>query len=185
MNNKKFKILLIVDIALIIGLFALMMILKGTYNDQAQKSVGEQVGAYLEQSNGVVQEQWKAVDQYGMAWKLVFATLTGDKTEATFDATAKAIEEDKDARFKQLSYMYNAAGIPPQAQNSIYEKAGLADKFLLKNEGGVKEVACGKNCVISFTFAKGKLKTADYKALTEYNMGANFKLEAPAPYHFE
>lgn len=185
MNNKKFKILLIVDIALIIGLFALMMILKGTYNDQAQKSVGEQVGAYLEQSNGVVQEQWKAVDQYGMAWNLVFATLTGDKTEATFDATAKAIEEDKDARFKQLSYMYNAAGIPPQAQNSIYEKAGLADKFLLKNEGGVKEVACGKNCVISFTFAKGKLKTADCKALTEYNMGANFKLEAPAPYHFE
>ncbi|MCQ2101761.1 MAG: hypothetical protein MJY98_00855 [Fibrobacter sp.] len=185
MNNKKFKILLIVDIVLIIGLFALMMILKGSYNDQAQKSVNEQVGAYLEQSNGVVQEQWKAVDQYGMAWKLVFATLTGDKTEATFDATVKAIEDDKDARFKQLSYMYNAAGIPPQAQNSINEKAGLADKFLLKNEGGVKEVACGKNCVISFTFAKGKLKTADYKALSNYNMAENFKLEAPAPFHFE
>jgi len=185
MSNKKFKILLIVDIVLIIGLFALMMVLKGTYNEQAQKSRNEQVNAYLELSNGAVQEQWKSVDQYGMAWKLVFATLTGDKTEATFDAVAKAIEADKDARFKQLSYMYNAAGIPPQAQNSIYEKAGLADKLVLKSENGVKEVACGKNCVISFTFAKGKLKTADYKALTDYNMSANFKLEAPAPFHFE
>lgn len=185
MNNKKFKILLIVDIVLIVGLFALMMVLKGNYNDQAQKSVNEQVGAYLEQSNGVVQEQWKAVDQYGMAWKLLFVTLTGDKSEASFDAAAKAIENDKDARFKQLSHMYNAAGIPPQAQNSIFEKAGLADKFLLKNEGGVKEVACGKDCVISFTFAKGKLKNADYKALADYKIADNFKLEAPAPFHFE
>ena len=81
--------------------------------------------------------------------------------------------------------MYEAAGIPAQAQNSIYEKAGLADKFLLKDEGGVKEVACGKNCVISFTFAKGKLKSSDYKALADYNMAGNFKLEAPAAYHFE
>lgn len=185
MNNKKFKILLIVDVVLIVGLFVLMMVLKGGYNEQAQKSVSEQVGAYLEQSNGVVQEQWKAVDQYGMAWKLVFATLTGDKSEATFDAVAKAIEDDKDARFKQLSYMYNAAGIPPQAQNSIFEKAGLADKFVLKNENGVKEVACGKNCVVTFTFAKGKLKNADYKALADYKIADNFKLEAPAPFHFE
>ena len=185
MDKKKFKILMIVDIVLIIGLFALMMVLKGQYNDQAQKSVKEQVDAYLELSNGAVQDQWKSVDQYGMAWRLVYATVTTAKTEAAFDAAVKAIEEDKDARFKQLSYMYEAAGIPPQAQNSIYEKAGLADKFLLKNESGVKEVACGKNCVISFTFAKGKLKKADYKALTEYNMAENFKLEAPAAYHFE
>ena len=145
----------------------------------------EQVGAYQEKANGMLQEQWKSMDQYGMAWKLVYATLTGDKSEATFDAAIKAIEGDKDARFKQLSYMYEAAGIPAQAQNSIYEKAGLADKFLLKNEGGVKEVACGKNCVISFTFAKGKLKSSDYKALVNYNMADNFKLEAPAAYHFE
>jgi hypothetical protein len=185
MDKKKFKILMIVDIVLIIGIFALMMVLKGQYNDQAQKSVNEQVGAYLEQSNGVVQDQWKSVDQYGMAWRLVYATLTNVKTEAAFDAAVKAIEEDKDARFKQLSYMYEAAGIPPQAQNSIYEKAGLADKFLLKNEGGVKEVACGKNCVITFTFAKGKLKSSDYKALAGYNMAENFKLEAPAAFHFE
>ena len=75
MDKKKFKILMIVDIVLIIGIFALMMVLKGQYNDQAQKSVNEQVGAYLEQSNGVVQDQWKSVDQYGMAWRLVYATL--------------------------------------------------------------------------------------------------------------
>ena len=185
MDKKKFKILAIVDVVLVIGLFVLMMVLKGQYNDQAQKSVNEQVGAYLEQSNGAVQEQWKSVDQYGMAWRLVYATLTTAKTEAAFNATVKAIEADKDARFKQLSYMYTAAGIPPKAQNSIYEKAGLADKFLLKDEKGVKEVACGKNCVISFTFAKGKLKKADYKALVDYNMTENFMLEAPAAFHFE
>ncbi len=185
MNNKKFKILLIADIVLIVGLFALMMVLKGGYEEQAKKSVNEQLGAYLDQSNGVLQEQWKSVDQYGMAWKLVFATLTGDKTEASFDAAAKSIEEDKDARFKQLSHMYTAAGIPPQAQNSINEKAGMADKLLLKNENGVKEVACGKNCVVTFTFAKGKLKNVDYKALAEYNMADNFKLEKPAEFRFE
>ena len=119
MDKKKFKILMIVDIVLIIGLFALMMVLKGQYNDQAQKTVKEQVDAYLELSNGAVQDQWKAVDQYGMAWRLVYATLTSAKTEAAFDAAVKAIEGDKDARFKQLSYMYEAAGIPAQAQNSI------------------------------------------------------------------
>ena len=90
MDKKKFKILLIADIVLIIALFALMMILKGGYNDQAQKSVNEQVGAYLEKSNGVLQEQWKSVDQYGMAWRLVYATLTTAKTEAAFDAAVKA-----------------------------------------------------------------------------------------------
>ena len=185
MDKKKFKILMIVDIVLIIGLFALMMVLKGQYNDQAQKTVKEQVDAYLELSNGAVQDQWKSVDQYGMAWRLVYAVVTGAKTESAFDAQVKAIEGDRDARFKQISYMYEAAGIPAQAQNSIYEKAGLADKFLLKDEGGVKEVACGKNCVISFTFAKGKLKSSDYKALADYNMAGNFKLEAPAAYHFE
>lgn len=185
MDKKKFKILMIVDIVLIIGLFALMMVLKGNYNDQAQKSVNEQVGAYLEKSNGAVQEQWKSVDQYGMAWRLVYGALTIAQTESAFDALAKNIEEDKNARFKQLSYMYTAAGIPPKAQNSIYEKASLADKFLLKNEKGVKEFACGKNCVITFTFAKGKLKNADYKALAEYNMNESFKLDAPEAFHFE
>ncbi|MCQ2091841.1 MAG: hypothetical protein MJY85_04105 [Fibrobacter sp.] len=185
MNNKKFKILLIVDIVAIVGLFVLMMVLKGGYEEQAKKSVSEQLDAYLNQNNTVLQEQWKSVDQYGMAWKLVNAVLTGDKTEASFDAAAKAIEEDKDARFNQVSYMYTAAGIPAQAQNSINEKAGMADKLVLKNENGVKEIACGKNCVITFTFAKGKLKSADYKALADYNMADNFKLEAPAAFHFE
>jgi hypothetical protein len=185
MDKKKFKILAIVDAVLIVALFVVMFTLKGQYNEQAQTSVKEQVGAYQTTANGMLQEVWKSVDQNGMAWKLVYVTLTGDKTEASFDAAVKAIEGDKDARFKQLSYMYEAAGIPPQAQNSIYEKAGLADKFLLKNEGGVKEVACGKNCVISFTFAKGKLKSSDYSALANYNMAEHFKLEAPAAYHFE
>lgn len=185
MNNQKFKILAIVDAVLIVVLIVVMMILKGNYNDQAQVSVKEQVGAYQEKANGMLQEQWKSMDQYGMAWKLVYATLTGDKSEASFDAAVKSIEGDKDARLKQLSYMYTAAGIPDKVQNDINEKGGLADKFLLKDEGGVKEVACGKNCTLSFTFVKGKLKDSDYKALVEYNMDEAFKLEAPAAFHFE
>ena len=116
---------------------------------------------------------------------VVYATITGDKTEKSFNAAVKAIEGDQAARFKQLSYVFTAAGIPPKVQNDINEKGGLADKFLLKDEGGVKEVACGKNCSISFTFAKGKLKATDYKALVELNMASNFKLEAPAEFHFE
>lgn len=185
MDKKKFKILAIADAAVIIALFIVMFTLKGQYNEQAQTSVKEQVGAYQTTANSLLQEQWKSVDQYGMAWKLVYVTLTGNKTEASFNAAVKAIEEDKDARIKQLSYMYTAAGIPNKVQSDINEKGGLADKFLLKDEGGVKEVACGKNCTISFTFAKGKLKSSDYKALVEYNMAENFKLEAPAPFHFE
>ena len=185
MDNKKFKILAIVDAVLIVVLIVVMMVLKGNYNDQAQDSVKEQVGAYQENANGMLQEQWKSMDQYGMAWKLVYATLTGDKSEASFNAAVKAIEGDKDARLKQLSYMYTAAGIPDKVQNDINEKGGLADKFLLKDEGGVKEVACGKNCTLSFTFVKGKLKDSDYKALVEYNMDEAFKLEAPAAFHFE
>ena len=185
MNNQKFKILAIVDAVLIVVLIVVMMILKGNYNDQAQASVKEQVGTYQEKANGMLQEQWKSMDQYGMAWKLVYATLTGDKSEASFDAAVTAIEGDKDARLKQLSYMYTAAGIPDKVQNDINEKGGLADKFLLKDEGGVKEVACGKNCTLSFTFVKGKLKDSDYKALVEYNMDEAFKLEAPAAFHFE
>ncbi len=183
--NKKFKMLLIADIVLIVGLFVLMMVLKGGYEEQAKKSAGDQVGAYLEQTNTVLQAQWKSVDQFGMAWKLVNATLTGDKTEASFDAAAKAIEEDKDARFRQISYVYTAAGVPDKVQNGIFEKAGLAEKFVLKNEGGEKEVACGKDCVVKFSFAKGKLKNVDYKAMADYSMAGNFKLEAPAPFHFE
>ncbi len=185
MNNQKFKILAIVDAVLIVVLIVVMMVLKGQYNDQAQASVKAQLGAYQEKANGVLQEQWKSMDQYGMAWKLVYATLTGDKSETSFNAAVKAIEEDKDARLKQLSYMYTAAGIPDKVQNDINEKGGLAEKFLLKDEGGVKEVACGKNCTLSFTFVKGKLKDSDYKALVEYNMDEAFKLEAPEAFRFE
>ena len=185
MNNQKFKILAIVDAVLIVVLIVVMMVLKGQYNDQAQASVKAQLGAYQEKANGVLQEQWKSMDQYGMAWKLVYTTLTGDKSEASFDAAVKAIEGDKDARLKQLSYMYTAAGIPDKVQNDINEKGGLAEKFLLKDEGGVKEVACGKNCTLSFTFVKGKLKDSDYKALVEYNMDEAFKLEAPEAFRFE
>lgn len=185
MDKKKYKILMIVDIVLIVGLFALMMVLKGNYNDQAQKSVNEQISAYLDLSNGAMQEQWLSVDQYGMAWRLVYASLTGAKTETAFDSAASAIESDKDARFKQISYMYASAGIPLKAQKTIHERAGLADKFTLSNAAGVKEFACGKNCSIKFTFAKGKLKSFDYKALLDYNMVETFKLSKPATFRFE
>ena len=90
MDNKKFKILAIVDAVIIVALIVLMMVLKGNYNDQAQASVKEQVGAFQESANGVLQELWKSVDQNGMAWKLVYATITGDKTEKSFNAAVKA-----------------------------------------------------------------------------------------------
>ena len=105
MNTKKFKILAIVDGVLIVALVVMMFALKGRYNDQAQSSVKEQVGAYKATVNAALQDQWKSMDQYGMAWKLVYATVTGAKTEAAFDANVKKIFEDTDARFKQVSYM--------------------------------------------------------------------------------
>jgi hypothetical protein len=186
MNNKKFKILAIVDAVLIVALIVVMVLLNRQYKEQAKTTAQAQIKVYQEKSDGVLVEQWKSMDQYGMAWKLVYATLTGDKTEKSFDVAVKAIEEDKDARLKQLSYLYAAANIPDKGQTYVFEKAGgLADVFLLKNEGGVKEVACGKNCTLSFTFVKGKLKDSDYKALVEYNMDEAFKLEAPAAFHFE
>ena len=184
MNMKKFKILAIVDAVLIVALVVAMFTLKGKYNDQAQASVKDQIGAYKTSVNSALQEQWISMDQYGMAWKLIYALTSGPKTEAAFDANVKKIFEDNEARFKQVSYMYTAASIPAQVQNDI-AAVGLADKFLLKDEGGVKEVACGKNCVAKFTFVKGKLKESDYKALLEYKFADNFKVEAPAPYHFE
>ena len=68
----------------------------------------------------------------------------------------------------------------------IYEKAGLAEgSILVKNEKGSKEVACGKDCVVKFTFAKGKLKNVDYSALVQYNLANSLKIEKPAEYHFE
>ena len=211
MDKKKYKILIAIDVVLIVGIFVFAMVLKSQYNEQAQKTTKEQEGAYKEIVDALKAEQWKSVDQYGMAWRLVYASLSTAKTEAAFDAAVKAIEGDKDARIKQLSLIYDAGTVNPcqkisvmravvgaelpsidqqkaeiaskcfqlpdeSLENQVKEK-GLADKFLLKDEGGVKEVACGKNCVISFTFAKGKLKKADYKALTEYSMADNFKLD--------
>ena len=136
MNKKKFKILAIVDGVLIVALVVFVEKLtgksefKGQYNDQAQTSVKEQVGAYKATVNAALQDQWKSMDQYGMAWKLVYATVTGAKTEAAFDANVKKIFEDTDARFKQVSYMYTAASIPAQVQNDI-AAIGLADQFLI------------------------------------------------------
>ncbi|MCF0215416.1 MAG: hypothetical protein HUK21_02960 [Fibrobacteraceae bacterium] len=184
MDKKKLKIIAIVDVVLIVGLVVLMMVLKGSYNEQAQKVGSESVGKYRDGVNATLQEQWKSVDQYGMAWRLVYATLTGDKSEASFNAAVKAIEGDVQGRLKQLSYMYTAAGIPSQVQADLGKEMAQGS-ILTKDEGGVKEVACGKNCAIKFTFAKGKLKDVDYKALAEYSMNNNFKVEAPAPFSFE
>lgn len=178
MNNTKFKILAAIDAVLIVGLMVLMFVLKGKYNDQAQASVKEQKNAYMTTVSDALQAQLFSVDQFCMAWKLVHATLTGPKTEAAFDANVAKIFEDTNARQMQISTIYSAAGVNNKSIN-------LTEEFLLKNEGGEKEVACGKNCVIKFSFAKGKLKEMDYNALVEYKMEDNIKLEAPAAFHFE
>ena len=184
MNKQKFKILAIIDGVLIVALVVVMFVFKGQLNEQAQTTVKDQVGAYKAVVNATLQEQWKSMDQYGMAWKLVYTTIAGANTEAAFDANVKKIFEDTGARVKQLSYMYTAASIPDKVQSDI-SAVGLADAFLLKDEGGVKEIACGKNCVVKFTFVKGKLKESDYKALVEYNFAENFTVAKAATYHFE
>ena len=178
------KILVVVDVVILVALIVVLKTLQGGYEEQAKRTVNEQESAYLEKNTQVLVEQWRSVDQYSMAWKLVYSMLSGAKTEAAFKSNLAAIENDKDARFKQISYMYTAASIPAQVQNDI-AAVGLADKFLLKSEGGVKEVACGKNCVATFTFVKGKLKSTDYKALVEYKFADNFSIESPKEFKFE
>lgn len=185
MNNKKFKILLAVDVVLVIGLFALMMVLKSGYQETSKKALDSQIGSYKENADALLLDMWRSVDQMGMAWQLVFKTLESNQTEAAFDANVKAIEENKEARERQRSHMLTAAGVPEELQTAIGEKAGLAEKFLVKNEGGVKEIACGKDCSISFTFEKGKLTGKNYDALKSYKIADHFKQEAPAPFRFE
>jgi hypothetical protein len=185
MNTKKFKILAIADGVLIVALVVVMFALKGMYKDKAVNAVKEQEGAYKKEALTVLYDYWETMDQYGMAWKLVYATLTGNKTEKSFDAMVKSIFEDQDARNKQVSYMLSASGMSDAHQGIIKDGSKLADKFLLKDEGGVKEVACGKNCVIKFIFVKGKLAENDYKALVEYKFDENFKVEPPKAFVFE
>ena len=171
---------------ILVALIVVLKTLQGGYEEQAKRTVNEQESAYLEKNTQVLVEQWRSVDQYSMAWKLVYSMLSGAKTEAAFKSNLAAIENDKDARFKQISHLYTGAGINDAVQNSIYEKAGLAEgSILVKNEKGSKEVACGKDCVVKFTFAKGKLKNVDYSALVQYNLVNSLKIEKPAEYHFE
>lgn len=184
-SMKKFKILLIVDIFLIIGLFVMMMMMKSSYEETAKSSFDTQITAYRDGVDATIYEQWKSVDQYNMAWNLVYATLNGKKTAAAFDEAVKAIEGDKEARLKQVSYIYSSAGVSDKAVSTYAEKAGLAESFVVKNEDAVKEVACGKNCTVTFNFDGKKLKSVDYEALKNINMSENFKVGEPAPYHFD
>ena len=184
-DMKKFKIRLIVDIVLIIALFTMMMLLKGSYEETAKSTFDTQITAYRDGVDAVIYEQWKSVDQYNMAWNLVYATLSGNKTLASFDETVKNIEGDKETRLKQVSYIYSSAGVSDKAVSTYAEKAGLAESFLLKNEAGVKEVACGKGCIVTFNFEGNKLKSVDYAALKNINMAETFKVGEPAPYHFD
>ena len=170
------KILVVADVVILVALIIILMTLKGGYEEQAKRTANEQESAYLEKNTQVLVEQWK----------LVYTVLSGAKTEAAFNSSLAAIQADKDARFKQISHLYSSVGINDAVQNGIYEKAGLAEgSILVKNEKGSKEVACGKNCVVKFSFAKGKLKNVDYSALVQYNLANSLKIEKPAEYHFE
>ncbi|GEM_PF-712030 len=183
---KKFKILLIVDIVILVALAVLMFVLKGQYNETAKGLYKDQSGKYLELSNAALHDQWKSVDQFGQAWRLVYETIkSGDKSEKGFNARLDAIVNDKESRERQLSYIYSAAGIPEKAQMKFSE-LGLAEgSILVSSEGGVKTVACGKGCSITFTFAKGKLAKMDYSALSNYDSKAQFTLPAPAPFSLD
>ena len=51
----------------------------------AQKLATEQRDAYRKQANDMLHAQWKSVDQFGMAWKLIFETVSSkDKSEKAF-----------------------------------------------------------------------------------------------------
>lgn len=183
---KKFKILLAIDIVIIIALAVVMFVLKGQYGEMAQKLATEQRDAYRKQANDILHDQWKSVDQFGMAWKLVFMTASSnDKSEKAFNQRLQGIEKDAAARERQLLHIYTAAGIPEKAQLQFSELGYAEGSILLKDENGVKEVACGKGCKISFTFAKGNLKSMDYSALEKYVPAEHFKLAEPAPFRFE
>ena len=186
MDKKKMKILVVVDIVILVALIIILMTLKGGYEEQAKRTANEQETSYLEKNTQVLVEQWRSIDQYSMAWKLVHSVLSGVKTEPAFNTTLAAIEADKDARFKQISHLYTGAGINENVQNGIFQKAGLAEgSILLKGDKNSKEVACGKDCVIKFEFAKGKLKNLDFSALVQFNLSKSLKIEKPAEYHFE
>ena len=186
MDKKKMKILVVVDVIILVALVVLLKVLQGGYEEQAKRTANEQESAYLEKNTQVLVEQWRSVDQYSMAWKLVYSMLSGAKTEAAFRTNLVSIESDRDSRFKQISHLYTGAGINDVVQNSIYQKAGLAEgSILVKDEKNVKEVTCGKDCVVKFTFAKGKMKNVDFSALVQYNLAKNLKIEKPAEYHFE
>ena len=183
-KKKKFKILLIIDIILIIALAIIMFVLKEGYSETAKRTAGEQRDAYRKITNEILQEQWKTIDQFGMANRLVYSFLNSDQSEKSFDALVKMIESDKATRESQTLAVYNASGIPEQVQSGLSE-IGYTAALLLKNENGKKEIACGINCVITFEFSKGSLKTKDLKALQEYNIASQFKLAEPAPFRFE
>jgi len=187
MDKKKMKILVVVDVVILVALIIVLMMLKGGYEEQAKRTANEQESSYLEKNTQVLVEQWHSLDQYSMAWKLVYSVLSSSKvSESAFKAMVAAIESDKDARLKQVSHLYSGAGINDAVQNGIYQKAGLAEgSILVKNERNVKEIACGKNCVVKFNFAKGKFRNVDYSALVQYNLANSLKIEKPAEYHFE
>ena len=186
MDKKKMKILVVVDIVILVALVVLLKVLQGGYEEQAKRTANEQESAYLEKNTQVLVDQWHYVDQYSMAWRLVYSMLSGAKTETAFSTNLISIESDRDSRFKQISHLYTGAGINDAVQNSIFQKAGLAEgSILVKDEKNVKEVTCGKDCIVKFTFAKGKMKNVDYSALVEYNLAKTLKIEKPAEYHFE
>ena len=186
MDNKKLKILVAVDVVILVALFVLLKSLQGGYMEQAKRTANEQETAYLEKNTQVLVEQWRSIDQYNMAWKLVHTVLSGAKSEAAFGQAVAAIEADKDARFKQISHIYTGVGINDKVQNGIFEKAGLAQgSILLKNDKNSKEIACGKGCVVKFNYAKGKFKSVDYSALVQYDLSKTLKIEKPGEYHFE
>ena len=78
------KILVVVDIVILVALIIILMTLKGGYEEQAKRTANEQETSYLEKNTQVLVEQWRSIDQYSMAWKLVHSVLSGVKTEPAF-----------------------------------------------------------------------------------------------------
>ncbi len=184
-KKKKFKILLAIDIVLIVALAVLMFVQKSGYSEMAKRSAGEQLKAYSNVANSALHEQWSSVDQFGMAWRLVYQALNTPKmTEKAFNEMVTAVENDKQARERQLLNIYKSSGIPDKALTLFVEKGLASGTILQKDENGVKTIACGKNCSVTFTFEKGNLKSTNYEALAKFDT-AQFKLDPPPAFRFE
>ena len=92
MDAKKMKIVLGVSVAVNVVLIVLMFTLKSGYKEQALKAVSTSTKSYTDQVAKVVNAQNTFISTTNMIWQLTFETLSGNRSEAAFNARLAAID---------------------------------------------------------------------------------------------